>query len=335
MNRGGLYYKEVIKENVRVYTRQAQHEQKPWCRQMTTSQIYVPKRPPRRTAHDIRGVRYQVYEWGDSDRPLLVLLHGWGDCGASFQFFVDELAGDWFVVAPDWRGFGETRLRSHAYWFPDYVADLDVLLSVYQPDRPVRLLGHSMGANVVGLYAGTFPERVRGFVNVEGFGLADSDPASAPDTYRRWIERARTMPAYATYAAYEDLAERIRRRSPGLSMERAMFVARHWAEEGEAGSIVLRADPAHKLPNAVQYLRAEAEACWDRVTAPVLLVVGENTDFRAAVSDWLDPDESRHPFHGAPTAVIQGAGHMVHLERPDALARAAEAFLTGRSPPVV
>lgn len=302
---------------------------------MTTSQIYHPKRPPRVNAHDIRGVRYHIYEWGDRDRPLLVLLHGWGDCGASFQFLVDELAGDWFVIAPDWRGFGRTRLRSRSYWFPDYIADLDVLLSRYQPDEPVQLLGHSMGANVVGLYAGIFPERVRAFVNVEGFGLADSDPASAPDTYRRWIERARTMPAYSSYDAYEDLAERIRRRSPGLCMERAMFIAQHWAEQDAAGNVVLRADPAHKLPNAVQYRRAEAEACWNRVTAPVLLVVGEDTDFRAALEDWLDPDESRHPFRGAPAEVIPGAGHMVHLERPDALAEAAETFLGGLPPIVV
>lgn len=302
---------------------------------MTTSQIYRPKRPPQFASHDIRGVSYNVCEWGDREQPLLVLLHGWGDCGASFQFFVDELEGDWFVVAPDWRGFGNTRLQSSSYWFPDYAADLDALLSIYQPDKPVLLLGHSMGANVAGLYAGIFPERVAGFVNVEGFGLADSDPAGAPDNYRRWIEQARTMPAYSSYCAYEDLAERIRRRSPGLSMERAMFIARHWAEENEAGRIVLRADPAHKLPNAVQYRRAEAEACWERVTAPVLLVVGGDTDFKAALKDWLDPDETRHPFHGAPTVVAAGAGHMVHFERPDVLARATEEFLAGLPPPVV
>jgi pimeloyl-ACP methyl ester carboxylesterase len=328
MNRGGLYYNEVIKENVRGYTRQLQHEQKARYQQMTTSQIYSPRRSPASASHVIRDVRYHVREWGERGKPLLVLLHGWGDCGASFQFFIDELARDWFVIAPDWRGFGETRLRSHGYWFPDYVADLDVLLSIYEPDRSVALLGHSMGANVAGLYAGIFPERVRGFVNVEGFGLVDSDPANAPDTYRRWIERARAMPAYRSYGAYEELAERIRRRSPRLSVERALFVARQWAEEDDEGRIVLKADPAHKLPNAVQYRRAEAEACWDRVIAPVLLVVGEDTEFKAAMRDWIDPDEGRHPFRGAPTVVVPEAGHMVHFERPDVLARSAEDFLS-------
>jgi len=63
------------------------------------------------------------------------------------------------------------------------------------------------------------------------------------------------------------------------------------------------------------------------VTAPVLLVIGENTDFKAAMKLWLDPDESRHPFQGAESVEIPGAGHMVHFEAPAALARAMEGFL--------
>lgn len=258
---------------------------------------------------------------------MLVLLHGWGDCGASFQFLVDELNDGWFVIAPDWRGFGLTHLRCENYWFPDYVADLDAILAIYQPENPVNLIGHSMGANAAGLYAGIFPERVRSFVNVEGFGLADGDPRNAPKTYRRWIEQAREMPSYATYLAFDDLADRIQKRSPSLSRSRALYVAQNWAQLAKDGSIMLRADPAHKLPSALEYRRAEAEACWNRVTAPVLLVIGENTDFKAAIKPWIDPDESKHPFHGARTAVIPDAGHMVHFERPAELADAVETFV--------
>jgi pimeloyl-ACP methyl ester carboxylesterase len=42
---------------------------------------------------------------------------------------------------------------------------------------------------------------------------------------------------------------------------------------------------------------------------------------------WLDPDESRHPFRGARTEVIAGAGHMIHFEKPGELAGITEAFL--------
>jgi pimeloyl-ACP methyl ester carboxylesterase len=274
-------------------------------------------------------VNYHVLEWGDRDRPLLVLLHGWADCAASFQFFVDELQKDWFVIAPDWRGFGRTRLRCQSYWFPDYVADLDVLLSIYSPGEAVHLLGHSMGANVAGLYAGIFPERVRSFINVEGYGLADSDPANAPRNFRRWIEQSRSMPSFATYSGFGELATRLLKQSPAMSEDKARYIARQWAEERDDGRVMLRADPAHKLPNAVQYRRAEARACWKSVTAPVMVVIGEKTDFTAAAKTWIDPDESAPPFRGAHSEVIAGAGHMVHFERPTELARVTEAFIGG------
>jgi len=302
---------------------------------MTKSQKYSAVKKPRSAWLDVRGVRYHLLEWGDASNPLLMMLHGWGDCAASFQFLVDELQRDWFVVAPDWRGFGRSHLRCEGYWFPDYVADLDMLLTHYQAAGSVHLLGHSMGANIAGLYAGIFPERVRSFVNVEGFGLADSDPHKAPENYRRWITQSRQMPAYSTYKTLDELADRIRKRNPAISPDKARFVAEHWATTSEDGSIVLRADPAHKLPNAVQYRRAEAQACWENVTAPVLLVMGKNTDFTAAAKDWIDPGGAAHQFRDHQSAVIPGCGHMVHFEQPAALGKAIEAFLQSLQPGVV
>ena len=275
--------------------------------------------------HEVRGVRYHINEWGDKNDPLIVMLHGWGDCGTSFQFLVDEMKQPWFIVAPDWRGFGQSFYRTHGYWFPDYMADLDALLRIYQPAGAVQLLGHSMGANVIGLYAGSMPERVAAFVNVEGFGLLESDPTGAPANYRRWIEQSRSMPAYRTYPDIEQLAQRISKRSPAMSSERAMFVAQLWSRKNDAGDFELRADPAHKLPNAVQYRRAEALACWSQIEAPVLQIVGEDTAFRDAARAWMAPDGSSN-CPQARTQVIAAAGHMVHFEQPASLAAAAEAF---------
>ena len=49
--------------------------------------------------------------------------------GASFQFVIDQLQRDWRVIAPDWRGYGDTEWGpGDAYWFPDYLGDLDALL---------------------------------------------------------------------------------------------------------------------------------------------------------------------------------------------------------------
>ena len=286
---------------------------------------YAPEVTRKMVRHTIRGVDYLISQWGSSDAPLIVYLHGWGDTGSTFQFVVDELQRDWFVVAPDWRGFGGSICNVSAYWFPDYLADLDHLLALYSPSRAVRLVGHSMGANVAGLYAGVMPDRVRAFVNIEGFGLADSESNDAPARYRSWIEQGRSPSAYAQYPDYEALAKRIARRAPGMTSTQADFVAREWGEAGENG-IQLRADALHRLPNAVLYRRAEAEACWRSATADVLLVAGSDSDFARATDPRLALGGLQLPFPNSRSLVIDNAGHMLHFEAPRELACAIEDF---------
>jgi len=107
---------------------------------------------------EIRGLRYHVRHWPKAGAPKMVLLHGWMDVSASFQFLVDALRRDWDVYAPDWRGYGLTAWSgSDNYWFPDYIGDLDALLERIQPGAPINLVGHSLGGNVGGLYAGIRP----------------------------------------------------------------------------------------------------------------------------------------------------------------------------------
>ncbi len=282
---------------------------------------YAPTTARRTRLISLRGIDYHINEWGDEDAPLFVYLHGWADTGSTFQFVVDALKSDWHVVAPDWRGFGNTAYRTESSWFPDYLADLNALLEVYSPGVPVRLVGHSMGANVASLYAGTMPERVTSIVNIEGFGLHDSDPNDAPQRYREWLESGRASPEFSTYPDFESLAMRIRKRSPGLSNAEADFVAREWARE-DSGVVRLRADPRHKLPNPVLYRRAEAEACWRKVIAQVLLVSGDRSPFADRFGS-----TSELPFPHQRSTTVSDAGHMIHFEAPQRLAEQIEQFL--------
>jgi pimeloyl-ACP methyl ester carboxylesterase len=265
---------------------------------------------------------------------LLLMLHGWADTGSCFQFLVDEMQTERFIVAPDWRGFGESRQRCEAYWFPDYLADLHDLLEIYSPRGPAAILGHSMGGNVAGLYAGVMPDRVAAFINVEGFGLPDGDPQHAPAHFRRWILQSAETTEFSTFGSYAELTLRIRKRSPALSEQRALYVAREWAQQGDDGLVRIKADPAHKLPNAMQYRRAESQACWAGITAPVMLIYGEDSDFRDMPWDNADGNDDNadksgnsSPLHGARRLGIAGSGHMVHFEQPAALAVAVEDFL--------
>jgi len=289
---------------------------------MGKGRIYRPKVARAERNLRIRGVDYCVYEWGEPDAPLLVYLHGWADTGSTFQFVVDELQADWHVIAPDWRGFGRSQCNCSSYWFPDYIADLHELLGNYSPADSVRLVGHSMGANVASLYAGTMPERVRAFINIEGFGLLDSDPDDAPARYRSWIEGEALAQEFSRYASFEELTARINKRHPAMADSEAAFVAREWAKQESDGVIHLRADPRHKLPNPVLYRRAETLACCRSVTAETLLIVGGDSTFAEHVAGAADP-----MFPDSSSVSIAGAGHMLHFEAPRALAVAIEEFL--------
>jgi pimeloyl-ACP methyl ester carboxylesterase len=114
----------------------------------------------------VNGLDLHVREWGTEGSPKLFLLHGWMDVSASFAFLVEELRRDWHVLAPDWRGFGLSSWASHGYEFPDYFADLDALLDRLSPDEPARVVGHSMGGNVLMAYAGLRPQRLSRVVSL-------------------------------------------------------------------------------------------------------------------------------------------------------------------------
>ena len=293
---------------------------------MTKIQKYVPKLKSRSGWHEINGCHYHVNLWGNRDNPPIFLLHGWGDCSFSFQFLVDFLKHDWFVVAPDWRGFGSSTIQCESYWFPDYIADLHALIKVYQPHDPVLMLGHSMGANIGHLFAGIFPERVAKFINVEGFGLNETNPSQAPENYRRWITFLESEPQYKSYSSYKDLARKIMIRNPLLSEDRALFLAYHWSERISDKLIKLKIDPKHKFPNAILYRRAEAKACWDRVTAELLLVIGENTKYKKHLNSPTGIDEFKEELAKVETVLISQAGHMIHIEQPEKLAQICDKF---------
>ena len=287
---------------------------------------YQPRRSSRHEIRVIRGLRHHLTRWGpESDSPVL-LLHGWMDTGASFQFVVDCMSDDSSCVALDWRGFGRTDWEPNGYWFPNYLADLDALLDILSPNQPAHLVGHSMGGNVASLYAGVRPERVARLVNIEGFGLPRMSSDQAPERYREWLEQLRGAADFASYASFDELASTLMKRNPRLEPERAQFIARTWGVEHGAGRIRMRGDPRHKLVNPVLYRREEAEACWRRITAPVLLVLGEESQLRSRLGEEGTDAHLRGLFQDVRIETIAGAGHMLHHERPEEVARLIEEF---------
>ncbi len=299
----------------------------------------------------IRGLNYHVQTWGSSPEvnslPPLVLMHGWMDVAASYQFMVDAFSEAFMqgrtIIAADWRGFGKTASGPGTgvvdnFWYADYMADLDFLLDALVPGQSVDLVGHSMGGNVVMLYAGVKPTRIRRLVNLEGFGMPATQPLDAPARYAQWMEQLKKLHAgELAMRPYDDVAgvaRRLMKTNPRLSQDKATWLAQHWAApkvqaDGTTKWEIL-GDPAHKIINANLYQVEETLAIWRCITAPTLCVDASDNEMekwyagRYTLADYY---ERLKAVPNLQKARINDAGHMLHHDQPDALAALIEGFL--------
>jgi len=277
---------------------------------------------------DIRGLRYNVRHWGAADAPVIFLLHGWMDSSATFQFVVDAFRHDWHVIAPDWRGYGGSQWLSHPYWFPDYYADLDALLAHYSPDRPARLVGHSMGANIASTYAGVRPERVEQLAMIDFLGLKPPPEVDSPTQIGNWLNGIQNQPRLRTYKDQAGLARQLMLANSRLSRERADFLAGAVSRTLADGQVEMACDPWHKVASPAIYRIEDALASWRKITAPVLMLIAEHGFVQQRFGQ--DPDEyaSRIGCFGRlEVKTIEAAGHNVQHDQPEALAAALEDFL--------
>jgi pimeloyl-ACP methyl ester carboxylesterase len=275
--------------------------------------------------HSVRGLRYALHCWPGSGPETFFLLHGYGDCGPTFELLVDALPASWNIIAPDWRGFGDSEWTHTGYWFPDYLADLDRILELKCPAQPANLIGHSMGGNVAAFYAGIQPRRIKRLALLEGFGLRDTRPADAADRYAKWLGQVRRQRPSRLYESVEQIAASIRRRYPELTPEEARFAARYWSRP-EGDGWILKSDPSHQWINPVLYRRSEAETCWQQITAPVLTVSGANSPFAEGNVEFAAhlPAGGDHQISHEQ---LPDVGHMFHLQAPQLLASVLTNFL--------
>jgi pimeloyl-ACP methyl ester carboxylesterase len=299
--------------------------------------MYQARRPFRNHFVPIRNLRYHVLTWGEPapGKVPLVMVHGWMDVAASYQFVVDAFAQDHYVIAPDWRGYGLTQEPpTDNYWFPDYLADLDFLLDHFSPDAPVNLVGHSMGGNIAMLYSGTRPARVQRLVNLEGFGMPATKPSQAPGRLSTWIDQVKAYHRgeldLKSYDSADGVARRLMKTNRRLSQDKADWLARHWARQDENGQWRILGHAAHKIVNANLFRVDEVLELYKAIRARLLAVEASDD----SLGQWWKGRYALPEYHERLKAVsdvrisrIEDAGHMLHHDQPQALARLIEAFL--------
>jgi len=299
--------------------------------------MYQVKKSGRSEFVRIRHLNYHVLQWGEAGpgKVPLVMVHGWMDVAASWQFVVDAFERDHFIIAPDWRGFGLTEAPPcDNYWFPDYLADLDCLLDHYSPEAPVHLVGHSMGGNIAMLYAGSRPQRIRRLVNLEGFGMPVTRPEQAPRRYAKWMDQLKALHrgemVLKTYDSAAGVARRLMKTNRRLDQDKADWLATHWARADADGTWRILGDAAHKITSANLYRVDEVLEIYKSITAPTLAVEASDD----SLSGWYQGKYTLAEFHerlesvpDCRIACVDDAGHMLHHDQPAQVARLIEDFI--------
>jgi pimeloyl-ACP methyl ester carboxylesterase len=263
------------------------------------------------------------------------MVHGWMDVAASYQFVVDALQADHWVIAPDWRGFGQTAVPDADHFvFADYLGDLDFLLDHFCPGQPVNLVGHSMGGNVAMVYAGVRPERVRRLINLEGFGMPRTLPVQAPQRYTRWLDELRELHqgqrAMRGYASLDEVARRLMKTNPRLQSDKAHWLATHWASQNAQGQWQIQGHAAHRIASAQLYRVDETLEVFKHITAPTLCVEATDSDMGGFWKGAYSLAEFHQRLQAVPhceVVQIAQAGHMLHHDQPEQVAALIERFV--------
>lgn len=277
-----------------------------------------------------RGLDLAICEWpGERGLPL-VILHGFLEQGACWHEVATRLSRR--CIAPDQRGFGGSEHVGRGGWyhFWDYISDLDAL--VQHLGGKVDLVGHSMGGTVSAMYAGLRPDAVRRLVLIEGLGPPDMR-ATLVDRGRAFLDHRARHPKHPTFPSVEAAAARMRRWHPQLTEATSVRLAARVVREVEPDDpevrerehpLTWRWDPLHRARSPQPFQADLFSEHLARITAPTLLVDGADS-----VLVLQDRAARQARIRGARRIVLDNAGHMVHFDRPEALAGIIEEHLRG------
>lgn len=270
--------------------------------------------------HDVtlNGLKLHYKEWGDSARPPLILLHGFGVSGHMFDEFAGRARGRYRVIAVDQRGHGDSD------WAPDgdyrrdtFVADLEALRSSLGLER-FFLAGHALGGLNAVSYAARYPGRVRGLVIIDARPETSADGA---DDVHRFTHAADEL-------TFDEFVDRAHRANPRRPLENIRERMRHRLRPGEDGKWTWKFDRRFRNDRDALQMGStmtpdEEWALLRSVQTPVLVV-------RGADSDVLSQEAAEHLTAEIPHArleVIPDAGHSVPGDNPEDFASVVLGFL--------
>lgn len=280
------------------------------------------------TSHYYYSQRLKLHyvDWGNTNQPPLLLLHGGRDHARNWDWVAQRLRQAYHIIAPDLRGHGDSEwVRGSQYALIDYVLDLAQLLEQLQM-FPITIMGHSLGGAVACQYSGIYPGRVKRLVAIEGLGPPPGQLRHGP-AYQRMQDWMAQMQTFASrhprrYASLEEAVQRMQEANPHLSAEQARHLTIHGIYRNEDGTYTWKFDNYVRAHSPYEFNMDEARSIWGRITCPALLLRGTES--------WAsDPmqDGRASAFQHAQCVDIPQAGHWVHHDQLEAFLKVVRAFL--------
>lgn len=270
---------------------------------------------PKELRFTINGIDFAAQEWGTNGKLPVLALHGWLDNSASFNKIAPHLK-NLHLVALDLAGHGQSGPRpgQAAYTFWDDINDIFAVADHLGWQR-FALLGHSRGAIIGTLAAGTFPERFIGLGLVEGVLPEPAPPQEAPLQLASAIEGLRAL-RHKKPSIYPDLEIAIKARERGifpLSYEAAKALTLRGVVSKQEG-FSWSTDPRLMAPSVLKMSREQLAAFLARVDAPVKLLLA-NEGLPKLYENYMHEVQQ---FPQLDYELLDG-GHHLHMEQQSGL----------------
>lgn len=255
--------------------------------------------------------------WTQGERPVLA-LHGWLDNAGTFDRLAPYLKGcDLVALDLPGHGYSGHRPSGLVYHFVDWIPEVFAAADSLGWEE-FSLLGHSMGAGIASIAAGTFPHKISRLALIEGIGPFANLDEEAPEVLAKSI-LYRPSTKRRVYANPQEARKRLEAR--GLTSEGAVRLLVRAIEELDEGWAFTYA-PEARAPSRARLSEAQVRAFLERISCPTLLI--KATDGLKFPESYLEredfvPNLSAHTLEG---------GHHLHLDEPERIQDQVRNFLT-------
>jgi pimeloyl-ACP methyl ester carboxylesterase len=280
------------------------------------------------TSHYFYSQRLKLHyvDWGNPEKPLAVLIHGSRDHCRNWDWVALDLRRHFHVIAPDLRGHGDSDWAIGGnYAMVDYVLDVAQLMDAVARE-PATIIGHSLGAGVALQYAGTFPQRVKCLIAIEGLGPPALMPQNTPAHFRmlHWVTEMQALARRKTreYKTIDEALVRMREANPHLTVEQARHLTIQGVRRNEDGTYSWKFDNYTRATSPYLFNLRDATEIWRQISCPCLLVCGDES----WATEW-EKDGRFEAFQSAQRVTIKDAGHWVHHDQLDEFLKVTHRFL--------